>query len=712
MQQEADQWLPYDQDENDTADSDESIPIGAMGQNNFIQSTCIINGEFDSIELHGADLNIKLIHSIMHQIHARLKQIASNKIETTLTDIECNEKQKDEYWDITSSLSQIKRTLTSFRLIYVSMNGETLSLLLQIIELCQTTLTDIGLELLISIKQTIYAKGDEVKQIGLFQKIMSRCATLPKLESFGVDLINFPLECYKYFDYFRVTDTFLSLQTLNVYICKENCDHINCLLQFIENHNKLDAIRLIINNPENDGIWDELNSLSLTAHCDSMRFRIFNDDIVKFNLICFNIIDTLNKSQIRCETLKAFSFYHELSDDLMEYLYLSDFIAKHPHLCELGISLNSMSDASLALFFKTMHETAGLMENLEYLEIEFNKLDDYELADSFALVNPNDISYVYEPNDDDPILGDDSGASNEEVEENQTLEDEPEIKSEQNDTPQPLHSCLSNENTKEKHFGRDSVLELAALINKCPTLISLDLKCWFGVDLNSFVVLTQSIINHQNIQKIKMNNLQRNDIIFVGLANIFSLKPHSFINSLSINFNEHYLDALRREKYNIPDSFFASLTEQNESNESMDAYDISKQLRPKCEFENVLSFIDSIFLSQDHLLKYITNVKNTLAVIILFEDVTFPKDVCDILMDYLVFNHVSAQENMLQISLQSLPNYMKTKLMEYFKKEFFQKHPKWLGTYPREMILGKFSYAKYLKLNCIKKNYLEYTLEK
>ena len=49
MQQEADQWLPYDEDENDTADSDESIQRAALGQNNFIQSTCIINGEFDQL---------------------------------------------------------------------------------------------------------------------------------------------------------------------------------------------------------------------------------------------------------------------------------------------------------------------------------------------------------------------------------------------------------------------------------------------------------------------------------------------------------------------------------------------------------------------------------------------------------------------------------------------------------------------------------------
>ena len=49
-------------------------------------------------------------------------------------------------------------------------------------------------------------------------------------------------------------------------------------------------------------------------------------------------------------------------------------------------------------------------------------------------------------------------------------------------------------------------------------------------------------------------------MIFDGITNILRLKKYSFINSSSIVFNRHCLDALRREKYTIPDSFYQSFS--------------------------------------------------------------------------------------------------------------------------------------------------------
>ena len=55
-------------------------------------------------------------------------------------------------------------------------------------------------------------------------------------------------------------------------------------------------------------------------------------------------------------------------------------------------------------------------------------------------------------------------------------------------------------------------------------------------------------------------------------------------------------------------------------------------------------------------------------------------------------------ETYLEYTLEKLV-LEKSKHMKYSKlKVNFKKNPQQLGKYPREKILGKFSYAKYLKL--------------
>ena len=111
---------------------------------------------------------------------------------------------------------------------------------------------------------------------------------------------------------------------------------------------------------------------------------------------------------MRCKTLKAFSFCHYLSKDLKQYMdILKIFITKHGNLSEISIAFNSMSDVSLSQLLNIMHTTGsqnGLIHNLEFIDFEFTKLDDFELSDSFCLVKPSEIEYQFEPNQDGPIL--------------------------------------------------------------------------------------------------------------------------------------------------------------------------------------------------------------------------------------------------------------------------------------------------------------------
>eukprot|EP01084_Bolivina_argentea_P269875 458779_1 len=356
----SDQWIPYDEDDNSNIDSDDAHSTNNTSnirreQNDFILSTCVINSQYHSIEIHGADLNNKIIHTLFEQIHNRLLQITSTNNNTHEIDSNINEEKQFNAFDISLPLFQLSQTLTSFRLIYVAMTPSTLLLLLNIIELCKHTLIDIEMELLIPVK--LNNDFNEIKIIGLFDRIMNMCSSvLLKLENIGIDLVNFPMECYEYFNYFDPFSTFKSLNNLQIFICKENCinnGNIESLLNFISHHKQLNGIRITINDIEDDGIWDEL--LSITPNSDEYkrinisRFELFEGDIIKFNKICFDIISTLNASNIRCKTLKAFSLCHYLSRDISEYIdILSQFIGKHCNLSEINILFNSMSDLYLS----------------------------------------------------------------------------------------------------------------------------------------------------------------------------------------------------------------------------------------------------------------------------------------------------------------------------------------------------------------------------
>ena len=256
------------------------------------------------------------------------------------------------------------------------------------------------------------------------------------------------------------------------------------------------------------------------------------------------------------------------------------------------------------------------------------------------------------------------------------------------------HLSTTNKNIRQLHFGRQSVIELAVLLDKCPSLINMDVKCYWGVDLNAFNKLAQSIINHTNLNKFTINNLQRRNMIFDGITNILRLKKYSFINSLSIVFNRHYLDALRREKYTIPESFYQSLN--NSSNNTpttntvnMEYDEIEKQLRPNCDMDKVLLFADSIFESQLNLLRYDEELRLCLSCK-LIENMSFPKDIIDIIVDYMIYNIMDEEENVLMIMLKSLPNDMKSKLRQYFVSNYKKQEIKWKDKIHRTIQLNSW----------------------
>eukprot|EP01083_Nonionella_stella_P168533 569278_1 len=641
----SDHWVPFDEDENSSMDSDLMLSLGnghraASRTMDLISSACIIDAEYRSIEIHGADLNTKLTCALFEQIHDRLIQITNNKPRIPIS------ANNVSLFDIKDVLSEMTQTLISFQLIYVAMTSATLSLLSNIIRLCSPSLRDLELELFILLEQ--HANHDELIVTGLFHQIMRQCSLLPALEAIGIDLINFPLECYKYFDYFDVLHHFASLKTLRVFICKENSKDasIHRLLDFIEHHQHLEAIRLIVNDIEDDGIWDDIISIN---HQNTKRFELFQQDVDAFNTMCFLIIGALNKSVARCNALKAFSFCHYLSDDIHEYMnILSQFVAKHRMLSEISIAFNCLSDACLSQLLRVMHETEALMHHLEYVELDSTKLHD-----------------LIQRDDTNNNLNDDT-------------------------------------NIKAKHFGRDSVFELAKLITKCDGLIGLEMKCFDGMDVTAFAALTRSIIGNRTLSKITLNNLQRTHAIFDGLRRIFCGKEYSFLCGLSVKFNRHYLDALRREKYTIPESFYQSLN--NSSAESLhDSYDesereIEKQLRPNCDVNDVMSFVDSIIESQCNLLRYIDGLKRCLSGC---KHTRFPTDVVRIIVDYVVLNSMDEEENILNISLQSLPNDIKSKSIQHFVKMYQEKHIKWKDKVQRIIKINSCSSLKLMNDACV-----------
>ena len=130
---------------------------------------------------------------------------------------------------------------------------------------------------------------------------MNKCSNLPNLEGIGIDLVNFPMECYNYFNYFRAdpdhahNDTFKSIKNLRIFICKESCNHndtqnMDKLLLFIQQHPYLDGIRIIVNDIEDDGIWDELISIT-TPNINSQHKNL---DISRFNYLNLMLSDLIN----------------------------------------------------------------------------------------------------------------------------------------------------------------------------------------------------------------------------------------------------------------------------------------------------------------------------------------------------------------------------------------------------------------------------------
>eukprot|EP01083_Nonionella_stella_P062609 162790_1 len=190
-----------------------------------------------------------------------------------------------------------------------------------------------------------------------------------------------------------------------------------------------------------------------------------------------------------------------------------------------------------------------------------------------------------------------------------------------------------------------------------------------------------------------------------SISNIPFRREKYTIPDLYFGYNEciHIqMDALRREKYTIPESFYQSLN--NSSAESLhDSYDesereIEKQLRPNCDVNDVMSFVDSIIESQCNLLRYIDGLKRCLSGC---KHTRFPTDVVRIIVDYVVLNSMDEEENILNISLQSLPNDIKSKSIQHFVKMYQEKHIKWKDKVQRIIKINSCSSLKLMNDACV-----------
>ena len=742
------QFIPYDEDDNDSFGSSSDIEHAEFvtatmkkAQNEFILSSCMINPQYSSIDIQGADLSQKFVDIILRTIYQRLSDIVQKR--TFPTETLFDDPESSEYTlstAILEQLNQMQSTLKVFRLIYVGMDCSSLSLLSSIIKLSENTLYDLQLELVITPleldeddpKVPMDPVAEEMKFCGIWSHLLSQCGALPKLKGIGIDLINFPLDCYDYFRYFQPLHTFTALRSLRIFIVKElKKIYIEHLIHFIIGHTPLRALRITINDIEDDCIWDSILSVNAMGNhiVDITRFQLNDQTIAKFNEITRSIISALDEV-----VLEAFSLCHYLSDDLMDYMDILDrFLSNHGTLCELNLVFNSMSDAALCRLARCMNQNEVLMANLEVLDLEFAKLEDFELAESICWADPG-ISNTFDPlieienemnglnmeehdvnelnetettdftpslsprvvemrlksttkmneNEDcnhsfnDSEDGDDNESESEDEHDIDTDDiDAAEAKVAeldhrvQHQTQYLLQNRRSNRwyqksschSLKQLHFGKESVSEIAILVRKCHSLRQCHLKCYFGVEVNGFLDLMQSIECHGNLHRFTIHNIQRRDELFDGMRSMFEHQKHSFLNYFSVVLNRHYLDTLRREKYTIPDSYYEAMNEvpnDEEALQEMEENDrIEKELRPNLGQNKVILFVDALFESQNNIMRYIEGLRNNLGGK-LVENVGFPRDIIEIIVGFVLFDEREEDRNVLVVTMRSLPNDLKS----------------------------------------------------
>ena len=54
-----------------------------------------------------------------------------------------------------------------------------------------------------------------------FDILINQLSQLNDLHSICIDLINFPMECYNFYKYFNQPNSFISLENIVIFICKE-----------------------------------------------------------------------------------------------------------------------------------------------------------------------------------------------------------------------------------------------------------------------------------------------------------------------------------------------------------------------------------------------------------------------------------------------------------------------------------------------------------
>ena len=488
--------------------------------------------------------------------------------------------------DLTAHVLPIQSTLRSLRLIYVPMSPCTLSLLSSIIDASRHSLRDIQLELVIPIdvEQTANNNNDDSLRVsGLLTRIMTTCSALPQLTAFGVDLINFPLDCYAYFRrHFATQHHFLALRTLRIFVCKESIAdeaNLDALLAFLRSHAHLNATHMIVNDIGEDGIWDDLVLHARQLHqqdFDVSRFRVSEADAAALDACCRRIIDALSASPLRCATLSSFSLCHYLgeSGDLGAYVdIVARLLSKVSRLSSLALTLNRMSDAALARLLRRMRESETLMRSLEHVELEAAKLDDYVDAPMFAQVLGED--------DED----EDGGGEWRDIE--------------------------------RQHFGRGSVLEFARLLDDCASLACVSIKCYLGVELAAFAQFAASVAAHRHLSRLTLRNVQRRRALLDALSRVLRDKKHSFLCEFVVVFSGHYLDALRRDKYCIPHSLYEPLCDDEAGvKEEDDGEAMEKQMRPDCDVATAKRFVDAMFESQRSYVRWLQGVQAVLRTVL------------------------------------------------------------------------------------------------